>query len=97
MFWNSFAITALNPKSIVFFTAFLPQFVDTTALILPQFAALEATFIVLGVVNAALWAVLVGEVRARFFRPETLRIVNRVGGRFLIAAGLLTAATRRTN
>lgn len=97
MFWNAFAVTALNPKSIVFFTAFLPQFVDTRAPLFPQFVILEATFIALGVANAALWAFLAGEMRARFLRPSALRLVNRIGGDVLIGAGLLTAAARRTN
>ena len=42
MFWNSFAVTALNPKSIVFFIAFVPQFVDPAAPLAVQFMILEA-------------------------------------------------------
>lgn len=95
MFWNAYIVTALNPKSIVFFIAFVPQFVVTDRPLLPQFVVLEATFVVLAALNVALWAVLVGELRARFRRPATLRLVNRVGGSFLIAAGLLTAVARR--
>ena len=95
MFWNSFVVTALNPKSIVFFIAFLPQFVDPAAPLLPQFVVLEATFLTLAALNVAVWAVLAGEMRARFRRPATLRLLNRVGGGFLIGAGLLTAVTRR--
>ncbi len=95
MFWNSFVVTALNPKSIVFFIAFLPQFVDPAAALLPQFVVLEATFLTLAALNVAIWAVLAGEMRARFRRPATLRLLNRIGGGFLIGAGLLTAVTRR--
>ena len=60
-----------------------------------QFAVLEATFLTLAAVNVAIWAVLAGQMRARFQRPSTLRAVNRIGGGFLIAAGLLTAVARR--
>ena len=95
MFWNAYVVTALNPKSIVFFIAFLPQFVVTDRPLLPQFVILEATFLVLAAVNVAFWAVLAGEMRARFRRPATLRLANRVGGSFLIGAGLLTALVRR--
>ena len=95
MFWNAFVVTALNPKSIVFFIAFAPQFVDPAAPALPQFAAMEATFVGLAAVNAALWALLAGELQRRARRPETLRLVNRVGAGFLIGAGVLTAAVRR--
>lgn len=95
MFLNSFVVTALNPKGIVFFIAFVPQFVDPEAPLLPQFVILEATFLTLAALNILIWVVLAGEMRARFSRPETLRLINRIGGSFLIGAGLLTALTRR--
>ncbi len=95
MFWNAYVVTALNPKSIVFFIAFVPQFLATGLPLLPQAALLEATFLVLAAASAALWAVLAGEMRARFRRPATLRLANRVGGGFLIGAGLLTVVARR--
>lgn len=95
MFRNAFVVTALNPKSIVFFIAFVPQFIDPAAPALAQFAVLEATFVGLAALNAALWALLAGELRARARNPTTLRIVNRVGAGFLVGAGLLTAAARR--
>lgn len=95
MFFNSFVVTALNPKGIVFFIAFVPQFVDPEAPLLPQFVILEATFLTLAALNILIWVVLAGEMRARFSRPETLRLINRIGGSFLIGAGLLTALTRR--
>jgi threonine/homoserine/homoserine lactone efflux protein len=96
MFWNSFVVTALNPKGIVFFVAFVPQFIDPKMPALQQFAILEITFLVLAAVNVAIWAVLAGNLRAKFKRPETLRLVNRVGASFLIGAGVLTAAVRRS-
>jgi threonine/homoserine/homoserine lactone efflux protein len=95
MFWNSFIVTALNPKSIVFFIAFVPQFVDPASPLVLQFVILEATFLSLAAINVVIWAVLAGRLRARFQRPATLRLVNRVGGSFLIGAGLLTAVARR--
>ena len=95
MFWNAYIVTALNPKSIVFFVAFVPQFVDPASSVLPQFVILEATFLFLAALGAAIWAILAGNLRDRFRRPETLRRVNRAGAGFLIGAGLLTAATQR--
>ena len=97
MFWNSYVVTALNPKSIVFFIAFVPQFVDPAGPLLVQFAILEVTFVALAAANAALWAVLAGEMQARFRKPSTLRLVNKLGGAFLIGAGLLTAVARRAD
>lgn len=95
MFWNAYIVTALNPKSIVFFIAFVPQFVDPTRPLALQFIILETTFLFLAAVNVAVWALLIERVRGRFQRPSTLRAVNRIGGSFLIGAGLLTAVTRR--
>ncbi|MGF1610773.1 MAG: LysE family translocator [Kiloniellales bacterium] len=96
MFASSYVVTALNPKGIVFFIAFVPQFVLTDRPLLPQFAVLVATFVTIAAVNVALWAILAGEMRARFRRPGVLRLINRVGGSLLIGAGALTALARRT-
>ncbi len=96
MFRNAYIVTALNPKSIAFFIAFVPQFVDTAAPVFTQFAILEATFLALAAANAAVWAVLAGQMRAQFRKPSVLRLANRTGAGFLIAAGLLTAAIRRS-
>jgi len=97
MFWNAYIVTTLNPKGIVFFIAFVPQFVDPAQAAFQQFAILETTFVLLAGVNVAVWAILAGRMQARFQRPETLRIANRVGAGFLIGAGLLTALVRRTS
>ena len=95
IFWQSFVVTALNPKSIVFFVAFVPQFIDPAAPLLMQFVILEATFLTLAALNVAIWVLAVGTLRERFRNPATLKLVNRIGGGFLIGAGLLTAAMRR--
>ena len=95
MFWHAYVVTALNPKSIVFFVAFVPQFVVTDRPLWPQFIILEVTFLALAAANAALWAVLAGKVRARLTHPATQRLVNRIGGSFLVAAGVLAAVSRR--
>jgi threonine/homoserine/homoserine lactone efflux protein len=95
MFWNAYVVTAMNPKSIIFFIAFVPQFVVADAPLARQFAILIATFVGLAAVNTTLWAVLVGEMRRRFEHPATLKLINRTGGGFLIGAGLLTALARR--
>ncbi len=69
----------------------MPQFVVADAPLMP----LIATFVGLAAVNTVLWAVLVGEMRRRFERPGTLRLINRTGGGFLIGTGVLTALARR--
>lgn len=88
-------VTALNPKSIVFFVAFLPQFLDPTRPLLGQMAIMEITFLILATLNAALYATLAAAARRGIRRPAIQRAVNRAGGSLLIGAGLLTAMLRR--
>mgnify|MGYP000436146122 CR=1 FL=1 len=97
MFWNSWLVTALKPKGMVFFIAFVPQFVDASQPAMTRFVIREATFGGMAMVNAALWALLAGRMRDCFQRPSTRRLVNRIGGSCLIAAGLVTASARRVN
>lgn len=94
LFRNAFVVTALNPKGIVFFIAFVPQFVAPGEAVVPQLAILEATFLALAAVNAAAWAVLAGAMRRRLRRPATWRWVSRIGGGVLVGAGAATAAVR---
>ncbi len=92
--WQAFTVTALNPKGIVFFVAFMPQFVSTTAPVLPQLLLLGVTFLVLASFNASLYVLLVGSVQERPRERRTLVWANRLGGSFLIGAGVLTATLR---
>jgi threonine/homoserine/homoserine lactone efflux protein len=94
MFLHAFAVTALNPKSIVFFIAFLPQFLDSTAPVLPQLVIFEASFLVLATVNALTYALLASAARRTIRKPHVQRAVNRTGGSLLIGAGALAVAWR---
>ena len=96
IFSHAFAVTALNPKSIVFFLAFVPQFVDHQSALLPQFAILEATFIALAATNAVLYALAADQLRLRIRRPGVLRWINRLGASFLVGMGVATATLNRT-
>ncbi len=97
MFWNAYLVTALNPKSIVFFIAFVPQFINPANSLVPQFIILEATFVTLATLSILIWALIAGQLRGWFQRKSAQRMVNRIGGGFLIGAGLLTAASRRVS
>ncbi|GMG82518.1 LysE family translocator [Paralimibaculum aggregatum] len=96
LFWQAYVVTALNPKSIVFFVAFVPQFIVAGEPLMPQLVALEAIFLGLAALNTALWAWAAGSLRARIGRPQVLRALGRTGAGFLIGAGLLTAAASRS-
>jgi threonine/homoserine/homoserine lactone efflux protein len=95
IFLHTYVVTALNPKSIVFFVAFLPQFFDLTHPLPLQMVILEVTFLVLATLNAALYGLLASMARETVRKPKVRRIVNRTGGSLMIGAGLLAAGYRR--
>ncbi|MBC2859886.1 LysE family translocator [Stappia sp. 28M-7] len=92
---HAYAVTALNPKSIVFFIAFLPMFIDPARPLLQQAAILEATFVILAALNAAAYGLMASMVRSRIRRPSVRRWINRTGGTLMIGAGLLALGWRR--
>ncbi len=94
-FAHAFAVTALNPKSILFFVAFLPQFVSHDAPIGPQLALLGATFVVLGAANAAAYGMLSSSAGDRIQDPRWIVRLRRTGGGVLIGAGVLAVTARR--
>ena len=95
IFVHAYAVTALNPKSIVFFVAFLPQFLDPAGNIPLQLVMFEATFLTLAVLNAAAYGLMATMARGVIRRPAVQKTVNRVGGSLMIGAGLLAAGWRR--
>jgi threonine/homoserine/homoserine lactone efflux protein len=96
MLLHAFAVTALNPKSLVFFVAFLPQFVNPEAELLPQFTIFVATFVTMAALNVLGFAFLASAARRAVRKPAVQRAVNRTGGTLLIGAGLLAAVWRKT-
>ncbi|MDW5313129.1 LysE family translocator [Rhizobium sp. PL01] len=95
IFLHTYVVTALNPKSIVFFVAFLPQFLDLSRPLFNQMLIFESTFLVLATLNATLYALMASAARQTIRKPKVQAIVNRTGGSLLIGAGLLTAGLRR--
>ncbi|AUC54597.1 lysine transporter LysE [Sagittula sp. P11] len=95
VYWHNAAVTALNPKSIAFFVAFVPQFIDPARALLPQFAILIATFVTLATLNALAYALAADRLRKWIARPSALTWLTRAGGATLIGMGVLTATLRR--
>jgi threonine/homoserine/homoserine lactone efflux protein len=95
IFGHAFLVTALNPKSIAFFVAFVPQFVDHAAPLFPQFAMMEATFVIIGACNALAYALLADQMRLRIRRPGVLRAINRTGATCLVGMAAATAVAAR--
>lgn len=94
MFWDAFTVTVLNPKSITFFIAFLPQFMNLSRPVLPQLVILGVTFLVIAFMSVTSYALLAGSARQTLGRPVARRLLSRLGGSILIGAGLWTALRR---
>jgi len=92
IFLHTYAVTALNPKSLTFFIAFLPQFLVLDQPIVPQMIVFEVTFLVLATLNAAAYALLADSARTTIRRPAVQRAVNRAGGTLLVGAGVAVVA-----
>lgn len=95
LFGNTYLVTALNPKSIVFFVAFLPQFISPNADITRQLWVLAVTFVVMATINATLYAVFAASVRRLLSSPRVQRRFNLAGGSLLFVAGLWALFSRR--
>lgn len=95
MVGNAFAVTVLNPKGILFFAAFMPQFMDPGSPALPQMLLLGGTFVLIALSVLTVYVLTSGRVRRVVSTPSALRLFNRIGAGALIGAGVLTASLRR--
>ena len=95
LFANTYLVTALNPKGIVFFVAFLPQFISPAADMTRQLWVLAATFVAMAALNATLYAVFAGSARKLLSSPRAQRRFNLAGGSLLSAAGIWALMARR--
>jgi threonine/homoserine/homoserine lactone efflux protein len=92
---HAWLVTALNPKSITFFVAFLPQFLDPTGDVLRQMLIFGATFLALAFANAFGYGLLAARAGTMARNPTSISVFNKIGGSLLIGAGV-AAATIRT-
>jgi threonine/homoserine/homoserine lactone efflux protein len=94
MVGHAWVVTALNPKSITFFVAFLPQFLNPSEQFLAQMIIIEATFLLLAFANAFGYALIASRARALVRNARAITLFNRTGGTLLIGAGIAAAAAR---
>ena len=95
LFTDTYLVTALNPKGIVFFVAFLPQFVSPGAGAARQLWVLAATFVAMATLNATLYVAFAGTARRLLSSPRAQRRFNLAGGSLLSAAGVWALLARR--
>lgn len=95
VFRDAFLVTLFNPKGIVFFVVFVPQFIDQAKPYAEQATLFVGVFVLLGIVNAYLYALLATTARGFIRRPRVLKAATRTGAACLIGAGVLSAFARR--
>jgi threonine/homoserine/homoserine lactone efflux protein len=92
-FLQGFLVLLSNPKVLVFFGAFIPQFMDMSRDHVTQVALLGVTFMITGAITDSIYALLAGRARLLFSRERT-RLVSRISGGFMIGGGLWLALMR---
>jgi threonine/homoserine/homoserine lactone efflux protein len=87
-----------NPKTMVFFAAFLPQFIDTSAPAAVQLLALGALFCAMAVVSDGCWVIAASRAREWFARkPRRLDHLGTAGGAMMVGLGATLATTGSTS
>lgn len=94
-FRDGFIVTLLNPKSIAFSAAFIPQFINPGGVFVWQATLLVVTFSVLATLNGLAFAVGTDMLRRVIRRVSVLRCINRLGGGFLIFSGVAGTFLKR--
>ena len=95
VFWHGFVVALTNPKTIFFFVAFFPQFIDPSKPAGPQVALLSATFVVIALLLDGGYALLAGRLRGFLVGAKRVRIRHGITGTLLICTGIGMMFARR--
>jgi threonine/homoserine/homoserine lactone efflux protein len=91
---RGFLVALTNPKTIAFYTAFLPQFLDPALPVGRQLLVMCACSVALGALLDAGWAVAAGYGRSFFMTPANNRLLGRLSGLVLIGGGVWLSLSR---
>jgi len=94
-FWQGFLVILSNPKALLLFGAFIPQFVDPAGDYVWQVALLGATFMAIATMFDGAYAILAGRA-GRVLTRKRVQLVSRTSGAILIGGGIWLALARRT-
>jgi threonine/homoserine/homoserine lactone efflux protein len=92
-FLQGLLVSLSNPKLLLFFGAFIPQFMDMSRDHASQVTLLGVTFMVIAGITDGLYALLAGRARS-FFSARRTRLLSRISGGFMIGGGIWLALTR---
>jgi threonine/homoserine/homoserine lactone efflux protein len=95
-FRRGFTVAISNPKTIAFFTAFLPQFVDPRFPVGHQLTVMCAVAVLMAAITDAGWAIIAGAGRALFLKQASTRWLGRLSGMVLVGGGVWLSLARRS-
>jgi len=90
LFMETYLVTALNPKGIIFFVSFLPQFINPNGNVPYQLWTLAITFVILATLNASLYAIFASKAKEYLTADKSQKKFNIVGGSLLSISGIWT-------
>lgn len=95
VFWHGILVAITNPKTILFYAAFFPQFLDPSLAAGPQLLAMSIAFVVIATSLDSMYALMAGRLRRRLMDPRRARIRHGITGTLLIGTGIGLALARR--
>ncbi len=95
LFVQGLVVTTLNPKSLIFIAAFLPQFIDTTRPTGLQFMIIVPSFLLITFIVASVWALIAGNVGGLLQSQRAFRAAMRTAGGLMVIAGAGLVLVRR--
>jgi homoserine/homoserine lactone efflux protein len=93
--WRGFIVAITNPKTIAFFTAFLPQFVDSTLPVERQLIVMCVVSVLIGGILDSGWGIAASYGRAWFMKPRHNKLLGRISGLVLVGGGIWLSLARR--
>jgi threonine/homoserine/homoserine lactone efflux protein len=93
-FLRGLGLALINPKTLLFNAAFLPQFIGQSSHVTTQLLVLSTIFLITVGIGDSLWVAFAGSARTWFVKVGRLR--NRIAGGFLIGAGIGLALARKS-
>ncbi|MEQ8355402.1 MAG: LysE family translocator [Kiloniellaceae bacterium] len=94
-FGQAVVVAITNPKTIFFYAAFFPQFIDPTLAVGPQLLAMSVAFVVITILLDGSYALLASRARGLFVSARANRLRHGITGSLLLGTGLGLALARR--
>ncbi len=95
LFWRGFAVSMTNPKTMLFYAAFFPQFIENSAPVVPQLVIMSGSFLLLAILLNGSYGLLAGRMRQVFRSHRFQSWRPRIVGVFLLGAAIGLGLARR--